>query len=64
MTCRGFGIANSIFGRIFIEYDDYMDDYGVYQGNIDNPFMYLIRDKETGEVWQIGAVYFPTSFYQ
>lgn len=26
---------------------------------IDNPFMYLIRDKETGEIWFIGTVYEP-----
>ena len=59
-----FWDSEQYFWSDLYKYDDYMDDYGLYQGNIDNPFMYLIRDKETGEVWQIGAVYFPTSFYQ
>ena len=27
--------------------------------NIDNPFMYLIRDKANGEVWFVGTVYTP-----
>ena len=27
--------------------------------NIDKPFMFIIRDKETGEVWFTGAVYEP-----
>ena len=26
----------------------------------DKPFMYLIRDKETGEIWFVGTVYEPT----
>ena len=26
---------------------------------IDKPFMFLIRDKETGEVWFVGTVYSP-----
>lgn len=29
---------------------------------IDNPFMYLIRDKETGEIWFVGTVYKPNSW--
>lgn len=29
---------------------------------IDNPFMYLIRDKKTGEIWFVGAVYEPNSW--
>lgn len=29
---------------------------------IDNPFMYLIRDKETGEIWFVGTVYEPNSW--
>lgn len=59
-----FWESEQFFWSDLYKYSDYIDDYGLYQGNIDNPFMYLIRDKETGEVWQIGAVYFPTSFYQ
>lgn len=29
---------------------------------IDNPFMYLIRDKKTGEIWFVGTVYEPNSW--
>lgn len=29
---------------------------------IDNPFMYLIRDKETGEIWFVGTVYEPNNW--
>ena len=31
---------------------------------IDNPFMYLIRDKETDEIWFVGTVYEPNSWEQ
>ena len=29
--------------------------------NFNKPYMYLIRDKETGEVWFVGSVYEPTA---
>ena len=29
---------------------------------IDKPFMYLIRDKQTGEIWFVGTVYEPNSW--
>ena len=29
---------------------------------IDKPFMYLIRDKKTGEIWFVGTVYEPNSW--
>lgn len=57
-----WGSEQFIWSDIY-KYDDYTGDDNPYEGNIDNPFMYLIRDKETGEVWQIGAVYYPTSYY-
>ena len=27
--------------------------------NINKPFMYIIRDKETNEIWFVGTVYKP-----
>lgn len=30
--------------------------------SIDHPFLYLIKDKETGEVWFVGTVYEPNSW--
>jgi serpin B len=30
--------------------------------NIDKPFLYIIRDKNTGEVWFVGTVYEPNSW--
>ena len=32
--------------------------------NIDRPFLYIIRDKNTGEIWFIGTVYEPNSWEQ
>ena len=29
---------------------------------IDKPFMYVIKDKNTGEIWFIGTVYEPLSW--
>ena len=29
---------------------------------IDKPFMYVIRDKKTNEIWFVGAVYEPNSW--
>lgn len=31
---------------------------------IDKPFMYLIRDKKTNEIWFVGTVYEPYSWEQ
>ena len=28
----------------------------------DNPYMYLVRDKDTGEIWFAGTVYEPVEF--
>ena len=30
--------------------------------NIDKPFLYVIRDKNTGEIWFVGTVYEPNSW--
>ena len=30
--------------------------------SFNKPFMYVIRDKDTGEVWFTGTVYEPTKF--
>ena len=41
---------------------DYLFDVPVEKVDLtfDKPFMYLIRDKETGEVWFVGSLYSPT----
>lgn len=43
---------------------DYLFDVPVYKIdlNFDNPYLFLIRDKDTGEVWFTGTVYEPTIY--
>ena len=42
---------------------DYLYDVPQVEINLsfDNPYLYLIRDKDTGEVWFAGTVYEPTA---
>ena len=41
---------------------EYLYDVPVVEINLtfDNPYLYIIRDKKSGEVWFVGAVYEPT----
>lgn len=43
---------------------DYIFDIPIEKIDItfDKPFMFLIRDKKTGEVWFVGTVYEPLSW--
>ncbi len=40
------------------------DETNPIEIKIDNPFMYLIRDKHTGETWFVGTVYEPNSWQE
>ena len=40
------------------------DETNPIEIKIDNPFMYLIRDKHTGEIWFVGTVYEPNSWQE
>lgn len=44
------------------DYEDYIYDVPVKKIDItfDKPYMYIIRDKDSGEVWFMGTVYEPT----
>ena len=37
------------------------DESGLVEVKIDKPFMFLIRDRKTDEIWFVGTVYKPNS---
>ena len=39
-----------------------LEDERPIEININKPFLYVIRDKKTGEIWFIGTVYEPNSW--
>ena len=53
------GIRAAAVTTFMLESKAMMAENEVINVNIDKPFLFVIRDKETGEVWFVGSVYNP-----
>ena len=56
------GIKAAAATVIMLEAGSALEEEKPIEVNIDKPFMYLIRDKKTGEIWFTGTVYEPDSW--
>ena len=53
------GIRAAAVTTFMLESNALISENDVINVNIDKPFLFVIRDKETGEVWFVGSVYNP-----
>ncbi len=53
------GIRAAAVTTFMLESKAMISENDVINVNIDKPFLFVIRDKETGEVWFVGSVYNP-----